>query len=299
MKDSLKPLPEDTRIAFTVNRYLDVLLPATTGQLANTSLVKSLGICVYNSHRDIWYIGTTHGEDPYRTRGAVFYSNISGTRTYYSHDNIAQLSDGYFDHGSLHVLRDIFAHDRDFGSARKRPEQVDVNLLNWWLSMCEHNHSSCSAWQIKAKVKEIRLLDVYTWRLVEVDTSSCPRYCALSYVWGTITSTCLTKASIHTRLKTGYDASESLHPAVHDAVQVVKGLKERFLWVDALCIIQDSAKDKQRQIEQMGSIYSGAVLTIYAASDLSNNDLGLAGMQARTSRTRCEVIRRGNTCLVE
>ncbi|KAL0957679.1 hypothetical protein HGRIS_001460 [Hohenbuehelia grisea] len=40
----------------------------------------------------------------------------------------------------------------------------------------------------------------------------------------------------------------------------------RFLWVDTLCILQDSPEDKAREIEQMAHIYSGASFALLAAS---------------------------------
>jgi len=43
-------------------------------------------------------------------------------------------------------------------------------------------------------------------------------------------------------------------------------LKLRYLWVDALCIIQDDAVDKVSQLKYMGSNYKNATLTIAAAS---------------------------------
>jgi hypothetical protein len=45
-----------------------------------------------------------------------------------------------------------------------------------------------------------------------------------------------------------------------------------FLWVDALCIIQDSAEDKLKELPRMSDIYRKSALTIVAASALSAND---------------------------
>jgi hypothetical protein len=50
--------------------------------------------------------------------------------------------------------------------------------------------------------------------------------------------------------------------------------------VDALCIVQDVPEDQQRQIAQMGSIYSGAVATIVALAGMDAT-AHLAGISPR------------------
>ena len=52
---------------------------------------------------------------------------------------------------------------------------------------------------------------------------------------------------------------------ISDAIEVCRRLKMRYLWVDALCIIQDDEKDKDSQLPEMDKIYSVAALTIVAA----------------------------------
>lgn len=42
-----------------------------------------------------------------------------------------------------------------------------------------------------------------------------------------------------------------------------------YLWIDALCIIQDDSDHKRQEIAPMADIYSGAVLTILAANATS------------------------------
>jgi Heterokaryon incompatibility protein (HET) len=46
----------------------------------------------------------------------------------------------------------------------------------------------------------------------------------------------------------------------------VKGLGFTSLWVDALCIIQDSSQSKIRELSVMHQIYENSSLTIAAAS---------------------------------
>jgi Heterokaryon incompatibility protein (HET) len=51
-----------------------------------------------------------------------------------------------------------------------------------------------------------------------------------------------------------------------DAIKVCREIGMRYIWIDALCIVQDDPKDKAREIGQMGRIYKDATLTIMAAS---------------------------------
>ena len=52
---------------------------------------------------------------------------------------------------------------------------------------------------------------------------------------------------------------------IQDAALVIYQLGIRFFWIDALCIVQDARKDKQREISKMPRIYGQATLTIAAA----------------------------------
>jgi hypothetical protein len=59
---------------------------------------------------------------------------------------------------------------------------------------------------------------------------------------------------------------EELAQTLRDAIDVTRKLGIRYLWVDALCIIQDNVTDKSREIERMGKVYKNATVTIAAAS---------------------------------
>jgi len=59
--------------------------------------------------------------------------------------------------------------------------------------------------------------------------------------------------------------SQWIPTTIKDAVEVVKAIGERYLWVDALCIMQDVDDDeKHHQIAAMDWLYSKAILTIIA-----------------------------------
>lgn len=74
----------------------------------------------------------------------------------------------------------------------------------------------------------------------------------------------LTGASLPTLLRS--ISPTHLPQSIQDAVLTARRIGIRYLWVDALCILQDSAEDKGREIERMGEIYSNANLTIAAAN---------------------------------
>lgn len=69
---------------------------------------------------------------------------------------------------------------------------------------------------------------------------------------------------------------------IQDAISLCAQLGERYLWVDSLCIVQDTP-DKHSQIQQMDQIYHNAALCIVAATGRDAN----AGL-ARVSKPRNE-----------
>ncbi|KAH8601534.1 heterokaryon incompatibility protein-domain-containing protein [Bisporella sp. PMI_857] len=65
--------------------------------------------------------------------------------------------------------------------------------------------------------------------------------------------------------------------------EIAKRLNVRFVWVDSLCIIQDSEDDWQRETARMGQIYSGAICTIAAES--AKDCQGGIWLESKTRKT--------------
>lgn len=63
-----------------------------------------------------------------------------------------------------------------------------------------------------------------------------------------------------------------LPPTFRDAVSVCRHLRIRYLWIDSLCIIQDSTADWKHESSTMADVYSRSTLTI--ADDWSTNPNG-------------------------
>jgi Heterokaryon incompatibility protein (HET) len=77
----------------------------------------------------------------------------------------------------------------------------------------------------------------------------------------------ITKSNVGEMLVAGSLAGkiESLPQSIQDAVQCAAELGEKYLWVDALCIIQDDEEHKRFQISQMDRVYGSATLTLVCA----------------------------------
>ncbi|KAK4161233.1 heterokaryon incompatibility protein-domain-containing protein [Cladorrhinum sp. PSN259] len=122
-----------------------------------------------------------------------------------------------------------------------------------------------------------RLLDVAQEppRLVLRDelalSTSTVQYTALSYCWGTEEDS---KGQLKTTTSTLPDRrtgiQESEMPAVlRDAIHVTRALSIPYLWIDALCILQDDVSDWEQQCQDMDKIYGNAYATLCAASSTS------------------------------
>jgi hypothetical protein len=57
-----------------------------------------------------------------------------------------------------------------------------------------------------------------------------------------------------------------LPQTLHDAIEWTRKLGERYIWIDSMCILQDSDEDWQREASRMASIYGSATVTLVAAS---------------------------------
>ncbi|KAA8911739.1 heterokaryon incompatibility protein-domain-containing protein [Sphaerosporella brunnea] len=155
---------------------------------------------------------------------------------------------------------------------RRVGEVVDVGLLREWLRVCEKEHGGdCEV--VRGKnvssgdwlPEGARMVDVNRMALVDAPRKGC-RYVALSYLWGSAGGEYQTLlANFEQRRRKGGLESVNLPATITDAIKLVRLLKERYLWIDALCIIQDDPADKAVQIKGMHAIYGAAALTVFAA----------------------------------
>lgn len=142
-----------------------------------------------------------------------------------------------------------------------------------WLDYCQMNHPRCGSTHARFPKRLVavgspsQLPFLYESRQGEEGT-----YAALSYCWGKGKTFTTTLHTLPLR-KAGFSL-ESLPNTCRDAIIVARALDIQFVWIDQLCIIQDSEKDWEEQAACMASIYSNATIT-FAALDSSGADDGL------------------------
>jgi hypothetical protein len=98
------------------------------------------------------------------------------------------------------------------------------------------------------------------------------KYITLSHCWGSYAIVTLEKGTLIT-FKSMIPLSD-LPQTFRDAVVMTKRLGVRYLWIDSLCIIQDSAEDWQRESARMWEIYTYSSLNL-AATGSSDGTGGL------------------------
>lgn len=150
--------------------------------------------------------------------------------------------------------------------------------MNSSLGLCDEEHDHGHDIFDQTYIPE-RLINVSseTPRLIlrnEILPFACSpefKYTALSYCWGSGESQAKTTAvTLHDR-QASINETE-LPPVLRDAIRVTRALGIPFLWVDALCILQDDRSDWERQCAEMNNIYGAAHVTLCVANSASCNE---------------------------
>ena len=154
---------------------------------------------------------------------------------------------------------------------------LNYDLISSWMNACHTLHGpECNEVHSNSlQVFDMILIDVVGQRLVTLPSDT--RYFALSYVWGTAKSFNTTQATVEALKVSGALADTSIPKTLRDAMELTVRLGEKYLWVDALCIIQDDEEGKMDLILKMDIIYNQALLTVVALSG-EHADAGLPGV---------------------
>lgn len=176
---------------------------------------------------------------------------------------------------------------------RRSPEELEsgVNfaLLKKWIKHCRIKHGKSCQPTVRPRKENVTGGCWATFRVVDVEKSCVVNaeaewnYVALSYVWGQTKPMLQLLIENKKKLYTpgALSSSGELGPLIPrtilDAMEAVRRLGERYIWIDALCICQNDYTIKIEVIQEMDLIYSSAMLTIVAASGSGANS-GIPGI---------------------
>lgn len=148
--------------------------------------------------------------------------------------------------------------------------QENVKLVQTALDQCMTAHDKCAAVS-RFRAVPTRLIDLSRSKDGETpletdgaDLAKQPRWAALSYCWG---SQIKSQAQFRTA-RDNYDINQAgfalnnVSEVVQDAVTAARTLRIRYMWVDAICIIQDDNIDWEQEAASMSSVYQGAYVTL-------------------------------------
>ncbi|KAG4432456.1 hypothetical protein IFR05_012071 [Cadophora sp. M221] len=169
-----------------------------------------------------------------------------------------------------------------------------LHQIKTWLGTCCEEHSTCrDSWTLTSKERRMptRLLEITKsagqWRVRVIDSTEAEMdaaYVTLSHCWGSsdfIRLTAETHLSYTDNVPFG-----SLSQTFKDAVELTFALGFKYLWIDSLCIIQDSHDDWIQESSMMGSVYALGHLNI-AATYSKNGDGGLFKQSNDASASPC------------
>jgi hypothetical protein len=149
-----------------------------------------------------------------------------------------------------------------------------------WLHGCLESHDRCRSAQWSGSINNLptRLIQIGQPSVQKIRLLLHPKreginiqYATLSHCWGNSHVLRLTSTTLQS-LQEGIAISE-LGQTFQDAIFAARSLGIQFIWIDSLCILQDSREDWQREAPHMSSVYRYAILNI-AASIAADNKAG-------------------------
>lgn len=161
----------------------------------------------------------------------------------------------------------VWWNSQEPANSTDSPKTLELALS--WIQDCVSTHAECSRPMLEMRLPT-RLLELNqpsrgSIRLRESSTfPKKPRYVTLSHCWGNTKHILLTSATCRA-LSDGIPIT-SLARNFRDAMQIAEFLGFQFIWIDSLCIMQDSLQDWQHEASTMGDVYKGSSCNIAATA---------------------------------
>lgn len=148
-------------------------------------------------------------------------------------------------------------------------DETVLDKAREWLEECMNDHASCSN-DKQSNWLPTRLLDVAVpgdldmFRVLNTAQHSLEGICyiTLSHRWGKADFLKLTKENQEELAKC--HPISSLPKTFQDAITVCRALHFRYLWINCLCIVQDSSEDREKESKNMCNVFANSSRNISA-----------------------------------
>lgn len=125
----------------------------------------------------------------------------------------------------------------------------DPSLFRRYLNHCDKQHDCLRVQPSQQHNPGFHVIDVDDMCIVRAPVDC--QYVALSYVWGGVIQTRLRRSNIKLlEARQGLERQD-LPDTIRDAIRICRDLKVKYLWVDRLCIVQNSHSHTKSQVARM------------------------------------------------
>ncbi|KAL2076233.1 hypothetical protein VTL71DRAFT_1176 [Oculimacula yallundae] len=176
----------------------------------------------------------------------------------------------------LFAASDSHLAKRNLVHGRPIPKFADseacIDLIRNWTHECLTDHADLCP--VSISPLPTRVIDVGSATVsprVVVTKGAIGRWVALSHCWGTKVRFILESKNLEARQQAV--PLEEMPSSFSDAIKVTRRLGYRYLWIDSLCILQDSREDWLSESSHMLDYYRHSSLTI-ALNDTAGDEHG-------------------------
>lgn len=180
--------------------------------------------------------------------------------------------------------RGLLNAETEFLGRRVGRTENKRNLIRELLRLCERHHGERCTQKLGIEGEFLKTLMEPYFGVIDIENDSLvplpltesgdkltfEPYATVSYVWGNDDGHrqhMTTTRNIQSRRKSGGLASvvPGLPQTLREAIRLVHALGIRYIWIDALCIVQDSSHSWNLNARAMHLVYGNAVFTLCAA----------------------------------
>jgi Heterokaryon incompatibility protein (HET) len=179
--------------------------------------------------------------------------------------------------------------DKDFPSSPPTFSAEGLLAIKQMMTECRSEeypeHTGCRRGPccLPSRVLTVSSDDAGIDKIALVDGNFESPYAALSHCWGGTLGIKTTKENLRSHAN-GITIKE-LPKCFREAVHLCRKLQIHYLWIDALCIIQDDSADWDHEASRMAKVYENAELVISARD--SHSSQGGLSFQRSTKLTFC------------